>query len=250
MIDMRSGRLIVRKNSFLHNGGVHALLIFLAILAGAGGYYIGQLRAGFNLFETAKIKLELKASIDALEQKKSDLRDQLAIVQRSSQVEEEAHQQVKSDLKILQQENVELREEVDFYRGIVAPRESAEGMRIDQFNIDQSEGENLYHFTLVLTQVKKNQRFARGVTTLVFEGEEKGLPKKLELKDVSVDKQKYLKFKFRYFQKFEGDIVLPVGFTPRQVVVEVDSRKKKTIRRHFDWSLFEKMTINEALAKD
>jgi len=237
---MKPGRLVVRKNSPLQNGGVYVFLILLAIFAGCGGYYIGQLRAGFNLFEAKEIEAELQASIDLLEQKTLDLKDQLAIAQRSSQVEEKAHQQVKSDLKTLQQENFALREEVDFYRGIVAPRENSEGIRIDQFNIDKSEGKNLYHFVLVLTQVKKNQHFTRGVAKLVFEGEQEGLPKKLELKDVSADKQKHLKFKFRYFQKFEGDIVLPAGFSPRQVVIEVDPRKKKTIKRHFDWSLFDK----------
>ncbi|HFE39298.1 MAG TPA: hypothetical protein ENK06_12940 [Gammaproteobacteria bacterium] len=232
---MKSGKLVVRKNTFLSSKGGYAFFLLILVFVGLGAYYLGQFRAGYNLFETMEAEAEWHASMKSLEQSRQDLKDKLAIAARSRQVEDEAHQRVKSDLKALQREIVELQEEVDFYRGIVAPRESSEGIRIDQFDLKASNFGRLYHFSLVLTQVKKNQRYIRGVAELFVEGEQNGQPKKLELKRISADKLKDLKFKFRYFQKLEGDIVLPEGFNPRQVVVKVSPRKKKQIRRFFEW---------------
>ena len=241
---MKFDKLIVYENGLLHSRFFYLFLIGLFIFVAIGGYFFGQYRAGFNLLEAKEIEAELKTAIYLQEQQKAEVQDQLAIAKRANQVDVAAHQQIKIDLKDLQQENFELREEVDFYRGIVAPRESSQGLRIDQFSVTKTSGHNLYHFTLVLTQVKKNQRFTRGSVKLTFEGAKNGLPKTLALNQLSVEKKKDLKFKFRYFQKLEGDLVLPDGFIPRQVLVNVIPRKKKNIQSHFDWPYQNNVTVD------
>ena len=35
---------------------------------------------------------------------------------------------------------------------------------------------------------------------------------------------KELPFRFKYFQEIAGDVVLPAGFVPRRVIVEVEPR--------------------------
>lgn len=232
---MKSGKLIVRENTPLEHRVVRAIIFVLVLLAGWGVYHLGQYQAGYSVFAFNEVEAKLQTSIETLKQDKLDLHDQLALAQRSTQVDSEAYQQVKTDLKLLQQEILELREQVGFYRGIVAPRESSTGMRIDQFNVEKTSGKDLYHFNLVLTQVIKNKRSTRGVVKLTIEGVKNGRPKKLALKDFSVSKKKRLEFKFRYFQKLEGDIVLPKGFSPRQVLIEVSPHKKKKIKSTFDW---------------
>jgi hypothetical protein len=44
-----------------------------------------------------------------------------------------------------------------------------------------------------------------------------------------------LPFKFRYFQKFEQDVVLPEGFEPRAVNVEVRSTRLAPVRESYPW---------------
>ena len=43
---------------------------------------------------------------------------------------------------------------------------------------------------------------------------------------------------FRYFQRFEGEVLLPPGFTPQRVEIDVVVRKPKTDRVSVahDWS--------------
>ena len=244
---MKAGRLVVRHNTAWQHRAFHGFLFLLTLGVGWGLYYLGQSQAGFSVIESKEIESKLVATINTLEQDKLDLRDKLALLKRASQVDGQAYEQVKLDLKPLQQEILELREEVSFYRGIVAPRESSAGMRVDKFNVVKTNGKGLYHFSLVLTQVIKNKRTTRGTARLTVEGEQNGRPRKLTLKTMAVNKKKYLEFKFKYFQKIEGDLVLPKGFTPRQVLVEVRPHKKKKIKSSFDWPETAKKQVAEVV---
>ena len=232
---MKSGSLVVRHHSPWRGWLVQAGLVGLVIALSVGLYYFGQYQAGYNQIESRELQKALEASIESLEDDKAELKDQIALVQQSSQVDAQAYQQVKDDLKLLQQENLELREEVSFYRGIVAPRESSSGMRVESFKIEKMNDNGLYHYKFVLTQVLKNDRSVRGTVAIDIDGISKGKPKVLSLAKVSVGKRKKHEFKFKYFQKFEGDLQLPKGFTPRQVLMEVNPFKRKKIQSKIEW---------------
>jgi len=214
-------------------------VILLTILAVAGAcwglYYLGQRNAGY-LSDKSEQKIEqLEKHIGLLTNEKLTLRDEVALIERSGQVDKQAYQQVKDNLKSLQQEILELREEVSFYRGIVSPTESSTGIRIERFMVEEVSDSNVYHYEFVLTQVLKNDRTVTGKAKLVFTGIKNDRTVSYNLKDLSSAKSRFLNFKFRYFQKFEGNIVLPKGFSPRQVLVEVDPKRRKKISNTFPW---------------
>lgn len=234
---MKSGRIKVRHHSPVQHHLTRVIGTMVIIASGIGLYYFGQQKAGFNMIEADENVAQLEKTIDELKEDKIALRDQLALVERSTQVDGQAYLEVKENLKALQQEILELREEVGFYRGIVAPRESSAGLRIDRLKITEAAGERLYHYNLVLTQVLKNHRNVRGKVTLLVEGLLNDRPKKLKMREVTVSKKRSMDFKFKYFQKFEGDLRLPKGFIPRQVIVEVNAHKRKKIQGAFDWPI-------------
>jgi len=240
---MKTGQIRVHHHSPLHHYSVRVLALIFAISAGFGLFYFGQKTAGFNAAEADDAIERLTAQVSQLKDDKTDLKDQLALIERSIQVDGQAYVQVKKNLKVLQQEILELREEVGFYRGIVAPRESSAGLRIDRLEITKASGKRLFHYNLVLTQVLKNHRNVRGTFKLVIEGVQDDRPKKLKMKSVTVAKNKFREFKFKYFQKFEGDLILPEGFSPRKVTVEVSPRKRKKIRGSFDWPINEQAQV-------
>lgn len=232
---MKSGRIKIRHHSPVQHYAVRIISFLVIVVVGFSLYYFGLDKAGFNLLESDETVNRLETQISQLKEDKTDLRDQLALVKRSTQVDGQAYLQVKENLKTLQQEILELREEVSFYRGIVAPRESSSGLRIDRLEITNAAGERLFHYNLVLTQVLKNHRNVSGTVKLFVEGVQNDRPKKLKMRSVSATKKKFLEFKFKYFQKFEGDLRMPEGFLPRQVIVEVSPRKRKKIIGSFEW---------------
>ncbi len=214
-------------------------VILLAILAVVGAcwglYYLGQKNAGYLSDKSEQKIAQLEKHIGLLTNEKVTLRDEVALIERSGQVDKQAYQQVKDNLKSLQQEILELREEVSFYRGIVSPLESSSGIRIERFRVEEVSDSNVFHYEIVLTQVLKNDQTVRGKLKLVFTGVKNDGTVSYNLTDLTSAKSRFLNFKFRYFQKFEGDIVLPKGFSPRQVLVEVDAKRRKKISNTFQW---------------
>lgn len=226
---------MVRHHSPLYGRVVFGIALVIISASGWGLYQLGLYNAGFYQQEAEEQRLKLEEQVTELEQERTNLRDQIALTSRSQQVDKQAYQQVNDNLKSLQQEILELREEVSFYRGIVSPMESEAGIRIDRFKVVPAGMENIFHYNMVLTQVLKNDRSIFGRVSLFINGVQNGKPKKLGFAELSGTNSSYLEFKFRYFQKFEGDLILPKDFSPLQVLVDVDPHRRKKISSTYQW---------------
>ena len=150
-------------------------------------------------------------------------------MERASQVDKESYHNISENLRNLQNELLELKQEVAFYRGIVAPSEAASGLHITDLTFDPigGGGENGFHFKLVLTQVMKNEYVVRGRVRLYIEGLQAGQQKQLSLSEVSGGKLKDdLSMRFKYFQNIEGVVVdlIPSG------------KGRTRIKKNFDWA--------------
>ena len=200
-------------------------------------YELGRYQAGFNLFEVADERARLEAKIEELTKTNSGLSEQVTILGRSQAIDREAYDVVRTDLKQLQEEILELREEVEFYRGIVSPVERQAGLNIQTFKLELAGEEGLYHFELVMSQVLKNDRYVKGVVKLYVQGVQEGEPLTLNFSDISPNDSVGQNFRFRYFQRMEGDIRLPENFLPRNVMVEMAPEGRKQISKSFPWQM-------------
>lgn len=231
---MKAHRLVVKTHAPWKTRAMWAAGSVLMLLSGAGLYFFGEHRAGYNQVSAVAERSELADTIADLKRERTDLRDQIALLERSNQVDKQAYSEVDDNLKALQEEILELREEVTFYRGIVAPAESSAGLRIERFKVDKQGGEDIYHYNLVLTQVLKNDKTISGSVKVTVNGVEGGQIRSYPLERLS-SQPLSREFSFRYFEKFEGDIRLPEGFSPRTVMVDVSPQRNKPISRTFDW---------------
>lgn len=229
-----------------HNPWKTRLFIVLgAIALGVAGwslYDYGRFQAGYDSVQVDKELLELMATVDALHEQIDDLREQKAQLQRATQVERQAYQELDINLKVLQEEILELKEELAFYRGIVSPREASRGLKLQEFSLEPN-GLRTYRYTVVLTQVLKNDKLAKGRVTLTVEGLQAGQPKILDLASLSEKSVKELDFRFKYFQNLEGDLVLPKGFRPLRATAQIlpGGRHKDVIEKTIDWPTEENM---------
>ena len=85
------------------------------------------------------------------------------------------------------------------------------GLRIQEFSLEPAAESGRYRFSLTLVQVKRNERYVRGVIEIDVEGVEDGISKVLPFSRLIQGDTKTLKFKFRYFQHFEGEIRIPAN---------------------------------------
>ncbi len=182
---------------------------------------------------------DLKDTRDQLAQ----LRAQTARLETGRRVDEQATQGVRKSLNELQQENLDLREELQFYRNIVSPSMAKSGIRIDNFKLDQGNQPRHFHFKLTLIhmqEVKHRRQRGRGVVKIAVEGTQSGAPKRLSLGDIGGPPKGEIRYSFKYFKHFEGDFVLPKGFVPRTVVVRAVPRnggEAHAVEETFDWPI-------------
>lgn len=232
---MKSPQLIVHEHDPLKRWILLVALVFAVIAGGFLIYDYGRSRANLDLVSLESERELMSEQIKMLNIELEDLQQKLVASRRSSEIEKQAYSVVDASLRDLQSEILELKEEVAFYRSIVAPKESARGLRIQRFKIIPAAREKMFRYKLVLTQVIKNNRITTGTVTIQVEGVENGKHRTMDLGELSIDKQKKLPFKFKYFQSFEGDLIIPDGFVPSRVNVKVRS-KKVTLDKTFGWS--------------
>ena len=229
-------QLVVREHSPWKQRILIIALLVVAIVSGYVLYLYGLSRAGHDFASLNVERDELRNAISSLEKELANQRDQTVVLKRSSEIDKQGYKEVDESLRSLQSEILELKEEVAFYRSIVAPRESAKGLRIQRFKIEPNREQYSFRYKLVLTQVIKHSRITRGDITLSIEGLQDGVQRVLSLKEVEPGKQNKLSFRFKYFQNFEGDMILPKDFVPSRVLLKVVSNRV-TIEKTFDWPL-------------
>ena len=217
---------------------VVAVAIVFALYAGWWLYDLGKVRGVLELKSlrtqhSVVVKLNKKLSKD-----NKVLREQVAILERSSQIDQQAAQDVKADLGQLEVELQAAREEVEFYRGIVAPGDVQPGLRIHRFNLERGAVPGKYRYELVLTQLKHNDKYVTGTVDWKIAGLLLGEPGEVALAGVTNPPIEQLKFRFRYFQELAGTITLPEGFEAEEVTLSIKpggKGKSEPVEAVFDW---------------
>lgn len=233
---MQNSRLVVRSHRPLRSRIILAVLALLLCLGGWALFEFGRVQGGYNQLQAKARFAELEEQLDALEGENAALRAKVALLETSRQVDKEAYQQVDASLADLQAQIQAQREELVFYRGIVSPEDGRSGLQVQELEIIPGDAERAYRLSLVLIRAIKHDRRVDGVVNFVIEGEKNGTPLSLGLSELGAENLP-LQFNFRYFQDFEREILLPEGFTPRKVQVEVTPRTRgvAAVSRTFDW---------------
>lgn len=208
--------------------------LLAALFAGAvwGAFVYGQWRAGYDRLAAAG----LRASVEDLSRKNSALREQITALQREREVDRAARAEVQQSLDALQNKITGLQEELQFYKGIVSPAAGEEGVRVQSLKFTNGGAPRLYHYRLVLLQVRTKEFRIAGRVDLRIYGAEGGKPVILDARDlVPRGGSARLDFAFQYFQNLEGDALFPQGFAPGRVEVTIHENGRDPVRQNFDW---------------
>ncbi len=236
---LRTGQLVIRRHApwrrrVLGIGGVviGALLLY-------GMYEWGRYEAGHNQLAILLERRELQATVESLERANEELRGQLAAGDTSRDVDRQSYADVERTLGELQAQVLRQSEELTFYRGIVAPTDGIGGLRIQRFQLLPGAADRHFRLQLVLVQSMRQDAVVAGSVTIVVEGALSDVPTRLTLPEMGGpgEADGRLPFSFRYFQSLEQDVVLPEGFEPLTVDVEVRSARQPAVRQSFPWQV-------------
>jgi cell division protein FtsB len=216
---------------------------FLALLVVFTGYLVfeyGRISAGYDVIDAASERGELEAHIKSLDDEIEALKQEVALLETHREIDREAYREVEGSLITLQAKIQEQRDAIAFYRGIVSPADGNSGLRVQDLKLTRGAKEREFNMRLVLVQAMKHDRKVSGDVAVSIEGNEDGAGRTYALTDLlPADADKDWPFSFRYFQDFDRQLVLPDGFTPERVHVEVRSKTRSisSIEESFAWAM-------------
>lgn len=216
-----------------------SFVVFICIIIASlwGSFEYGRYIAGYNSVDSEAYIEQLQAQLEESQAEIVENKRQATMLERNSQIDDDASIQLKENLAQAKSEVLTLKKELSFYKSIVAPEQGDRSLAIQtiQFKANAVGG---YDYKIMVSQRGRNDQFARGTVEVSIEGASKGEPLTLKLDEVSNDTKKPMKFGFKYFQNFEGAMILPEAFEPDFIRVKVNPSKGKikAIDEQFAWS--------------
>ena len=223
--------------------GRRFVLVCLLVLS-IGASAIGSFMFGYsNTLRSQQseqaTQQELSEQLIGAETENSELRRQVAILDRSSVMDQRATEEVQTTIIGLRDRVAQLEQDIVYYRQVVSAETEDTGLIISQLDIDATRESNRYRYKLVL-----RQQDADGDTSLIghvninlvgSQGEEQQI---LSLRDLSAEQdQLNIRLRFKYFQNIEGELVLPESFVPDRLQVAAVSMEpvEKSVNQNFSW---------------
>lgn len=215
-------------------GAVLSSLVTLYLM-----YEWGRFEGGYSKFAEIQRRRELTAQIDTLKEENERLRAEVASAELARNVDNQAYAAVEKNLADLQAQVLKHREQLTFYRGIVSPEDGIGNLRIQRFQVLPGGAEHHYRLRLVLVQSMRQEAMVSGSVVVQLEGVRDNKSVQLPLSEAGETSRAdgQLPFQFRYFQNLEQDIVLPEGFEPRAVTIEVRSARLAPVRESYPWQV-------------
>ena len=206
-----------------------------------GGYLLfefGRLQADYNIVDAASERQAMLREISTLDDEIAALKQEIARLETHREIDREAYEVVETDLADLQRKIQEQTDAIAFYRGIVSPKDGSRGLKVQDLKLSRGNDERHFNLRLVLVQVMQHDRSVKGEVNFSIDGAQDGVAKTYNLAALlPEDGDSNWPFAFRYFQDFDRELVLPEGFTPERINVEVVSRTKTiaNVKQSFDW---------------
>lgn len=217
---------------------VRGLLLGLVMVSAYLVFELGRIKAGYDIVEAANDRQAYEDIIAELEDEVVGLKQEVALLETHRDIDREAYEQVESSLSALQAKIVEQRDALAFYRGIVSPADGKPGLRVHDLTLTRGDEERQFNVRLVLVQSMQHDRKVTGDVRMSVQGNQGGAEKSYELAELLPDDADGdWPYSFRYFQNFNRQLLLPSGFTPRLIRVEVRSKTRSIadIEASFDW---------------
>lgn len=211
-----------------HPGWAYGLLslVLLALAFGAWGVWQVASGSGATGGEGAQ-----QAERERLEQ-------EIATLKRSDQISRDANAELQATLAARDEEISGLRADVAFYERFVGATAQPRGLAVHELSLrpQQADGQ-VWHFVATLTQTLNRDAPSEGRLTLSVEGTRDGKLQRLSWQELRQQPEASgPEYAFKYFQRVEGDIMLPAGFVPLRIHTRLVPSSGAAVERTFPWS--------------
>ena len=222
---------------------LYKAMIFIAFLFAMAVF--GWLTYEFGNNQGLELKVEVVREKDLISKELgearvliSEMRQEIADLTVGGEIDNQANEEVRQTIENQQNLLAAQNEEISFYKGVMLPNVADEGLRIERLDVS-SNVPGTVRYSLLLTQVVDNHDYVQGGVRISLLGQNDGQEETIQVSESGRDKAEAIKFRFRYFQNIVGELQLPEGFVPREVMVVAQSSglNAQRLEKTFDWRL-------------
>lgn len=175
-----------------------------------------------------------------------ELRQLLVVLSSAEKVSQQANEQSRLSIKLLEEQIYKQQQDLAFYKGVLAPASRREGLRIKSFELQATDKPEHFRYKILLSRVGKGDTPLEGQLQVSIVGKQGEQDVTLELAALTVGLPDALPgqavtFAFKHFQAIPdagrfAELKLPEGFIPREIKVRAEVQGEKPLLRTFKWN--------------
>jgi hypothetical protein len=215
-----------------------ALILAVAVALAVLYWPVEDVNSQDAKIESLQQEIERQAEvIETLTTENTDLLQRIAKQEQLGQIDREAQLRVQDELKNYQDERLKMEEELVFLRNMVSSKSGGSILRLQRLRLQSGKAKNSFLYSFTVSKVSKDLKYVEGAVFLTLTGKQDGKKRTFSLKALAKDKKNSLKMRFKYFQNVEGELILPGGFRPSSVTIEIkpDGNKFAPVKKSFEW---------------
>jgi hypothetical protein len=214
-------------------------VLIVTIVIGVGFFLLGYIFGTNQIITYRGDAVQLSNQLETATKKVVELDAQLIDAQLNLTVLREASNSLREDLTKELSKTARLEEEVTFFKGLMSPSSLTKGLQVAELELVALPEPGEYNFQLLLTQVALRRGLIAGEVRLDVIGRYADDPEAgeavLSLTELASLEAYPMKFRFRYFQDMNGNLVLPDNFSPARILVTAKQTGKEPLQVSFPW---------------
>lgn len=196
------------------------ILAVLAVGLSWSMYDAGRKFAGFDKNEVNYELERLSQTNIRLQRENDELRMKMASLDRQSQMDHVAREDIGKQVKALETENIRLKEDLAFFQNLGSvPGKTEQRVSIGRLKLERGQLPGEYHYSLVLVQGGQRQKDFQGSLEFAVNFQQNG--QKMVMPLASENPAKMLDVRFKFYQRVERSFRMPPDATVESMQVKV-----------------------------
>jgi hypothetical protein len=197
-----------------------AILAVLAVGLSWSMYDAGRKFAGFDKNEINYELDRLSQTNMRLQRENDELSMKIASLDRQSQMDHVAREDIGKQVKALETENIRLKEDLAFFQNLGSvPGKTEQRVSIGRLKLERGQLPGEYHYSLVLVQGGQRQKDFQGSLEFAVNFQQNG--QKMVMPLASENPSKMLDVRFKFYQRVERSFRMPPNAAVESMQVKV-----------------------------
>jgi hypothetical protein len=197
-----------------------AILAVLAVGLSWSMYDAGRKFAGFDKNEINYELDRLSQTNIRLQRENDELSMKIASLDRQSQMDQVAREDIGKQVKTLETENIRLKEDLAFFQNLGSvPGKTEQRVSIGRLKLERGQLPGEYHYSLVLVQGGQRQKDFQGSLEFAVNFQQNG--QKMVMPLASENPSKMLDVRFKFYQRVERSFRMPPNAAVESMQVKV-----------------------------